>query len=180
KLALDGTYQVFATSAKSSCGELLSNLFNRNPGEETLLFNLGQRLAPDGTLATVVTDVFIKGSGEGAPGSRATVTGSVDAGGKAEIDVDYHATGEGRAYVVRGKLPAQGCGAQARDPNGVPKADHPSKASVVVAGKRLALRGAIRTGDNLLLSAEPKDCSPFTPPSEPPPEQTGRTRRPPG
>jgi len=155
-----GRWQLFVTNAESSCKELLVNLFTkRDAKEETLLLNIGHRLAPDGTLATVVTDVFIKGSGEVAPGSSASVTGD-------KVTLAYRATGEGRAYDVKGSLVAEHCGEPAKPP---PAAG----ATVTIAGKPLPLAGAIQKGDDLVLSTGPKDCTPSTPWAEVILERTG-------
>src|SRR5262245_5382900 len=144
-----GRWQLFVTSAEATCKELQTNLFTAREGAQTLLLDIGHRLAPDGTLATVVTDAYIRGSGEVAPGSSATVDGD-------QVTLSYRATGDGHVYEVSGSLAAAHCG----EP---PKPPPPATATVTVAGKALPLVGAIRTGDAVVLSTGPKDCTPSTP-----------------
>jgi hypothetical protein len=154
KLPVPGTYQVFATTKSSSCRELLDNLFNRREGAQTLLFNIGDRVGGDGGFQTVVTDVFVRGSGEVAPGSSAALSGSADEGGKAEVSVAFAGT-----VTVRGKLRATGCGAR---PETLPPAAAGS-ATVTFAGRKVPLAGALRKGDDLVLSTAPRDCAPGSP-----------------
>lgn len=154
-----GRWQLYVTSAEATCKELMTNLFDSRPGAQTLLLNIGHRLAPDGTLATVVTDVFIRGSGEVAPGSSASVDGD-------KVTLAYRATGDGHAYAVSGSLVAAHCG----EP---PKPLPPATATVTVAGVTLPLVAAIGKGDDLVLSTGPKDCTPSTPWAEVILERTG-------
>jgi hypothetical protein len=154
QLPVAGSYQVFATTTRSSCRELLDNLFDRREGERTLLFNIGERLVDDAGFATVVTDVFVRGAGEVAPGSRAAVAGSAAEGRTAEITVDF-----GGTIAVSGRLRATGCGAR---PRATPPAAR-GTASVSFAGRKVALTGATSKGDDVVLSTAPRDCSPSSP-----------------
>jgi hypothetical protein len=144
-----GRAQLHVTSGDATCQELLANVFNQRKDAQTLLLNIGPRLAPDGTLATVVTDVFIRGSGEVAPGSSASITGN-------KVTLDYTATGDGHTHVVKGTVTAERCGDPAKPPA-------TSTATVTVAGKSLPLVGAITKGDTLVLSTQTLDCSPSRP-----------------
>ena len=62
-----GAWQLYVSSVEATCQELLTNVFTEPKGAQTLLLNIGHRLAPDGTVAMVVTEVFIRGTGEVAP-----------------------------------------------------------------------------------------------------------------
>jgi len=156
-----GRWQVYVTTAEATCHELMTNLFTNREGAQTLHLNIGHRLATDGTLATVVTEVFLRGSGEVLPGSSAKVDGDT-------VTLSYRATGDGHAYEVTGSLVAARCGEPPKPP---PPAT--ATAMVTVAGKGLPLVGAIRKGDDLVLSTGPKDCTPSTPWAEVILERTG-------
>ncbi len=148
-------YSVFVTDQKSSCEELMSSLYSSHPGEHTLLAELGHRLAPDGTLSSQVIQFFDKGGNEPKPGSKVTVT---EKGDQAELALDVTA-GELDAH---GTFTAKQCGDAEVDKSGIPKAKHPSEATIEVAGHKLPLVGAIMRGNDVTLSTGQKDCSTTT------------------
>jgi hypothetical protein len=154
-------YQVYVTNKAASCKQLRDNLFNRVDGEEVLLANIGHRLSPQGKETTIVTDVFIRGSGDVTGESKASVGGSSDEGGRALVSLDYTATGDGRTYAVHGRFQAEGCGLDDDDLSGKTKAAHPSTAQITVGGKTLGLVAASRSGTarDLVLSTSGKSCA---------------------
>jgi hypothetical protein len=172
-----GRYQVYVTNKVSSCKQLLDNLFDKVWGEETVLANIGHRLSPQGKETTIVTEVFIRGSGELTGTSKASVGGSTDVGGRAMVALDYTATGDGRNYEVHGTFGAEGCGLDQNDLSGVTKATHASTAQVTVGGKTLGLVAAIRRGPgrDLVLSTGRKGCAATKPAAEIILEHTGDT-----
>jgi hypothetical protein len=154
KLSLSGRYQVFVTNRESSCHELMDNLFSKREGEQTLLFNTGERIAPDGTITSIVTDYFHP-SATLSPGSKVHVDGN-------KVTVDFAATGT----EVHGTFVAEACGEQPADTSGLPKAKHASTATIDFAGKQLPLTGAVLFGDDVLLSTGPKACTRWLPDAE--------------
>jgi hypothetical protein len=176
QLVIEGRFQVYLTSKGGSCAELLANVFNRHD-EQTLLFNIGDRLAPDGKLTTIVTDVFIRGSGTVQPGATARLVGTAEKGKPVEVTVDFAATAGDDKYTAKGSFFAEGCGADEPPTFGVPKAKHPSTATLTLAGKKLPIASALRVGRdqtwatgsprtrNYILSTGPKDCSSAFPPA---------------
>jgi hypothetical protein len=165
-------YQVYITDGGGSCRELLDNLFGG--GERVdVLASISPRLNADGKTYLQITDVF-----EGAPtmviapGARVAINGAAAAGEPVEVALDFVARanepgGKGLLIEVHGSFTAEGCGTRDRDPSGVPRAAHPTSATVTFANQRLELKGAIVKGEgkerDLLLSTGPKDCSPTTP-----------------
>lgn len=181
RLPVDGRYQVYVTSGDASCQELLANVFAHRDPSASLLFDAGDRLAADGSLAGTVTAVY---SGPDdvtiEPGAKFALSGTAEAGARVEISIDAKLVvassepGRGGTVVVAGRFPATACGDQAADPLGIPKAPHPSTATLTVAGVTRPIVSAIRTGSvnpnagtrparNLVLSTGPKDCSDTTP-----------------
>jgi len=157
KLGLGERYQLLLTSKDSSCPELVDNLFNKRDGEQTLLFDLGERLAPDGTLSGVVTQLYDPHGITIDPGSKASAKGS-------EFSIDLEAKAGSAAFAsVHGTFKAEDCGLHPREDSGLPKAKHPSTATIEIAGKRLPLVGAVVVKDNVLLSTAPKACDGWLP-----------------
>jgi hypothetical protein len=156
-----GRAQVIVADYDVTCRQLLDNLFDSGHGHRLLLLDTSDRLAPDGTLATTVSDLSGVGVGNLAPGATAKL-GALGATGT-KVDVALDAADADHPTSVHGTLMADSCGDQAPDPSGAPKAPHPSTATITIAGKPLPLRGALVRGDNIFLSATPRACSPSTP-----------------
>lgn len=162
-------FQIYLTETGGSCDELISNLFES--GRVDVLANVTPRLNADGKTYLQVTDVF-----EGAPtmvidpGARAAINGDAVKGEPVEVSLDFVARAqEEKSLVVEvhGSFTAQGCGSRERDPSGVPRASHPTTATLTIANRRLELKGAILNGTgkdpDLLLTTGVKDCSASTP-----------------
>lgn len=167
-------YQLYLTSHGGTCRELLDHVFEARDRVDVLA-NLTPRLGPDGKRHLQVSEVF-----EGAPtmivapGARAQVTGEAAMGEPVELALDFVATAQepeakGLSIEVRGTFTAEGCGARAPDPAGVPRAAHPTSATITIAHQRLELKGALVKGRGrareLVLSTTPRDCSPRSPPA---------------
>jgi hypothetical protein len=180
RIPVDGRFQVLLTDTGGSCAELLDNVFN-HMSDNALLFDVGPRLQPDNkTFQTEVTYLYTgPDSAKVKPGSYVTSSGNADKGSKVDITINADITLEGSkhpgAVALHGSFTAEGCGeAELSDKSGIPKAAHPSKATITVAGKSLPVVGAIfkdkqpepRDGvaqlRTLVLSTGPKDCSSTT------------------
>lgn len=163
-------YQLYLSNNGGSCEELLGNMFNSRDRVDVLA-NISPRLNVDGKQYLEVTDIF-----EGAPtmviapGGKVSITGDAGKGEPVEVTLELTAKAQQDPKLTieaHGSFTAVGCGATARDSAGVPRADHPTTATVTLAGQRLELKGAIVRGSgkerDLLLSTAPKDCSPSIP-----------------
>ncbi|HWU87699.1 MAG TPA: hypothetical protein VN253_10515 [Kofleriaceae bacterium] len=165
-------YQVYITNGGGSCQELLDNMFGAGD-RIAVLASVTPRLNADGKTSFQITDVY-----EGAPtmviepGARAAFNGAAAKGEAVEVVLDFVARAkesEAKQLLVEvhGSFTAEGCGTRNRDPAGVPRAAHPTAATVTIANRRLELKGAIvkRAGrePDLLLSTGSKDCSSTTP-----------------
>jgi hypothetical protein len=165
-------YQVYITDGAGSCQELLDNAFGGGDRIDVLA-SVTPRLNVDGKTYLQITDVY-----EGAPtmvidpGARAAFDGAAAKGEAVEVVLDFVARAKEPAakqlvIEVHGSFTAEGCGTRDRDPSGVPRAAHPTSATVTIANRRLELKGAIVKGGgkepDLLLTTGVKDCSPSTP-----------------
>lgn len=181
RIPVDGRYQLFVSDKGGSCTELLDNSFD-HMSDNAVLFDVGPKLQPDNkTIKTEVTALYSGGdTAKVTPGSSVAISGNADKGTKVDVTIDADITVEGStrpgAIGIHGKLVAEGCGARAEtDTSGIPKAAHPSKATMTIGGTRLPIAGAIFKGTrpeprdgveqqrNLFLSTGPKDCSGTTP-----------------
>jgi hypothetical protein len=132
----------------------------RRDEDQTVLFSVGKRLASDGTLISEVVDLSRMGRDVTiAPGSKASIDGGVLA-----VDADVEVAGEGKISMHGQTTPKQ-CGTQAYAASDVPKAPHPSTATITVAGKQVAIAGARRKvrSDEIELSTAPLACTDSTP-----------------
>ncbi len=174
RLPVDGRYQVYLTTGDASCKQLLDNFFMTKGKPTTLLFDVGPRLAADGTLTPVVTQLFGGPATTEVQASTIAIAGKADQDTKVEITIDAKIKSTDGDVTMAGTFTAAGCGDQAPDPSGSPKAKHASTATITVAGKQLPIASAIRKGATstepgplpsrtVVLSTGPKDCSPFTP-----------------
>jgi hypothetical protein len=162
-------YQLYLTSQGGSCAELLDNMFSASDRIDVLA-TVTPRLDVDGKPHLQVTDVY-EGAPtmEIAPGARAAITGAAATGEAVTVALDFVARAKepeagGLSIEVHGTFTAEGCGARERDPDGMPRARHPTEATLTIANQRLELKGAIvKRGGDLLLSTGPKDCSGTTP-----------------
>lgn len=165
-------YQIYLSSSGGSCRELIDNLFDAKDRVD-VLFTVTPRVNADGKQYLQITDVY-----EGAPtmkvapGAAISVTGAAAQGEPVQVTADFTAAAQeagagGLSIEVRGPFTAEGCGARDRDPSGVPRAMHPTTATVTFANQRLELKGATVSGAgkerDLVLSTGVKDCSPITP-----------------
>jgi len=165
-----GGQRLFLFDEPSSCNAVLAMTHYDAP---TILLDLATRLAPDGALTTVIANLTPD------PGARVQLTGSADAGSRVEVALDVVVTGgptlgpddaRGPAsptLELHGTITADGCGDERVDPAlQLPKAKHPSTATVTIAGKRLPIASAILDrypgGTNirdLLLLTAPSTCA---------------------
>jgi hypothetical protein len=165
-------YQIYLSSHGGSCRELLDNVFESKDRIDVLA-SVSPRLNADGKQYLQITDVL-----EGAPtlviapGAKVSITGAADVGEPAQVALDFTATAQdaaakGLSIEVRGAFTAEGCGARPPGTAGMPRAPHPTTATITIARQRLELKGAIVKGGgkapDLVLSTAPKDCSPATP-----------------
>jgi hypothetical protein len=159
-------WRILVGDTEGSCEELLSGVTNRQPGGTSFVASIGKRLKPDGSEAVVVTDFWSAGHPTDSVTSAASIAGPADRGAEVAIKlgkiVDVDKT---RKLEISGSFTAVGCGDQAPPAVGVPKAAHPSTASVTIAGKRLPLVSATRTGDAIVVTSGPRDCTPPTVPA---------------
>jgi hypothetical protein len=160
-------WRILVGDIEGSCEELLSGVTNRQPGGTSFVASIGKRLKADGSESVVVTDFWSAGHPTESVTGLASIAGTADRGTEVAIKlakiVDVDKT---RKLEISGSFTAVGCGEQARPAVGVPKAAHPSTASVTIAGKRLPLVGATRTGDAIVLTTGPRDCTPPTVPAQ--------------
>jgi hypothetical protein len=153
----DGKLQLYV-GAGGSCQELLTNLFDgKNPH---VLIDLPSRLAADGTESFTVTGVYFGPPTDADAGATASVKGKLDKGSKVQIDLAFTAPGgRGEKLAVKGSVDAVSCGDADTSKGPLPKATHASSASFTIAKKKLAIRGALRRGDDIELTDFPRDCT---------------------
>ncbi len=130
---------------EGSCDELLSGITNRKPGATSFVATIGRRVKPDGTEITSVLDLWSGGHLADAVLASAVVDGNTDKGNKVNVELGMmiDATKQ-RKLEIKGPLTAVGCGDQPSPPVGLPKAKHPSTATISIAGHSLPLASAIR------------------------------------
>jgi hypothetical protein len=155
---------VIVSDKEGSCEELLSGVTNSVKGSTGFVSTLRRHLKPDGGDEIAVTDFWTAGHPTAAKLGTAMVAGPTDKDAKVEVTIaKIRDDDSGRILEAEGTFTAIGCGDQPADDAGVPKDQHVSAASITVAGKKLDVKNAIISGDDLTLSTGPKDCSPVTP-----------------
>jgi hypothetical protein len=153
-------WRLMVSDKEGSCEELISGVTNSIPGATHLVTTLRRRLAPDGTQQIFLTDLWTAGHPTKATFSTARITTPTDKGTNVEVELAKVTDDDaGKMVVAEGTFIAHGCGDQPPDGAGVPKDSHVSAASITVAGKKLDLASATVTGDDLVFSTGPKDCS---------------------
>jgi hypothetical protein len=153
-------WRLMVSDKEGSCEELISGVTNSIPGATHLVATLRRRLAPDGTQQIHLTDVWTAGHPTTATFSTARITTPTDKGTNVEVELaKVTDDDQGKFLVAEGTFIAHGCGDQPPDGAGVPKDTHVSAATITVAGKKLDLMSATVTGDEVVLSTGPKDCS---------------------
>jgi hypothetical protein len=159
-----GRAQIFLANQGGSCHELLDNLFHGHDGQIDLLVTTGTWLAASGAQTQGVSDLSFHGPRALEPGTKATVGAFGAVGAEVPVTLDVKGLGTNQdAVEIHGAFTAENCGDQGPDPSGAPKAAHPSSATIEVAGKQLALAGALVRDGDLWLSAAPRDCSRWIP-----------------
>jgi hypothetical protein len=157
-------WRLMVSDKEGSCEELISGVTNSIPGATHFVTTLRRRLAPDGSQQIFLTDLWTAGHPTKATFSTARITTPTDKGTNVEVELAKVTDDDaGKMLVAEGTFIAHGCGDQPPDGAGVPKDSHVSAASITVAGKKLELASATVTGDDLVLSTGPKDCSPVWP-----------------
>ena len=160
-------WRILVGDTEGSCQELLSGITSKQPGGTSFVASIGKRVKPDGSEAVVVTDFWSAGHPTESVTGLASIAGTADPGAQVAIklakivDVD-----KARKLEISGSFTAVGCGDQPLPAAGLPKVSHPSTASVTIAGKRLPLSSATRSGDAISLSSGPRDCTPATVPAQ--------------
>ena len=163
RVSLD-QWRIQVSDKEGSCDELLSGVVNAQKGATSFVATIAKHLAPDGTEATVVTDLWLAGHPTKAKLGAAKVIGSADRDSKVEIELSKIVeTDTAKKLEIVGALSATGCGDAEPTGAGLPLVEHVSAARVTIAGKQLDLRGAVKHGDELTLSTGPKDCSDVQP-----------------
>src|SRR4051812_43830091 len=153
-------WRLLVSDKEGSCEELLSGVTNAQPGSTTFVTTLRRHIKPDGTDEIGITDFWTAGHPTTAKLSTAKISGPTDKGAKVLIELT-RTTDE--AMTAEGTLEALGCGDQPADDAGVPKDSHVSAATIEIAGTKLDIKSATVSGDDLVLSSGPKDCSTVTP-----------------
>jgi len=152
----DGKLSLYV-GQKGSCNELLMNLFD-DPAPH-LLVELPAKLAPDGSERYTIGGLYFGPPTDANPGGVARVRGDASVGRKTEIELAFTGQGgRGEALDVKGKVHADGCGEPDTSKGPLPKATHPSTASMLIAKKRIAIRGALVRGESIELTDFPRDC----------------------
>ncbi|MBA3460039.1 MAG: hypothetical protein H0T46_08765 [Deltaproteobacteria bacterium] len=157
-------WRVIVSDQEGSCGELISGVTNSVKGSTGFVSTLRRHLKPDGGDEIAVTDFWTAGHPTSAKLGTAMVAGPTDKDAKVDVTIAKIVDEDnGRILEAEGTFTAIGCGDQPADDAGVPKDQHVSAATITVAGKKLDVKNAIISGDDLTLSTGPKDCSPTTP-----------------
>jgi uncharacterized Zn-binding protein involved in type VI secretion len=126
--------------------------------EKNLGFNIMKRVAPMGHETFAITDLWSREFDAKIPlPAKVKLDNNT-------VEIDVH----GDKLSLVGSFAATACPDVVPTGMGVPKAAHPSKATILVAGKKVPVRGAtvqVRAGveatdlPNIVLSSSPRDCS---------------------
>ena len=157
-------YTVLVGSGKGSCESLIAGT-NDGTGK-TFSFNVQKRVAPLGHESFVVTDLWSRDFDATAPFDvKVKLAGNADKNTTTAIEL---AAIQGKSFSASGSITAQGCGEVAPAGTGVPKVEHRSKGTILIAGKKLAVKNVtvqVRQGaaaadlPNIVISTGPRDCS---------------------
>lgn len=161
-------YTVLLGAGKGSCEALRTGAL---PGEGTAIgFTVTKRVAATGAERFVITGLWSRDFVAKAPGPvEVELAGTADPKTKTRLALAFDGP-----VAIRGELEAVGCGAVTPGGLGTPKVTHPSKGTLVVAGKRLPIRGVtvrVRPGvaatdlPNITISTNLADCSGVTLPA---------------
>lgn len=149
----DGKLQLYLGEG-GTCAQLLTNVFDGK--QQHILLDLPVRLAPDGTETRTVSGVYMGPPEDADPGATAAVKGDLAKGSKVAIDFAFSA--KAAKLEGKGSLVAESCGDQDVSKGPLPKADHPSTATMTIANKRIPIRAALVKGERIELSDFPRDC----------------------
>lgn len=153
----DGSLQLYAGQRGATCAMLQDNLFTG--GASKVLVDLPTRLAPDGTEALAVGDLHHGGPQTPDPGARAKLVGALGAKGE-RVTLELAAASRSAGVSLEGTVVAESCGDELRTSGpGMPSPALATSAMLTVAGKKLALRGALVRGESFELTDFPRDCS---------------------
>ena len=157
-------FSVLVGAGKGSCASLLGGT-NEGTGQ-ALGLTIEKRVTPVGHETYVLTSAYSRDfDATGIPAVPVGFTGSADKGGTAAIELPEL---KGKHVAIAGSITAVGCGDAPRGAAGVPTADHPSKGTIIVAGKAVKIvnmtvrvrPGAAPTdAPNIVISTGPRDCS---------------------
>ncbi len=136
-----------------------------DPGK-SIAFTIAKRVAPTGAESYLITELWSRSfDAKLAQPAPVTLTGNADLGTPVTIDLGSITAGK---VALAGSLTAVGCGEVAPSGLGTPKVAHASKATILIAGKKVHVVGTTvraRTGvaatdlPNIRISAGPLDCS---------------------
>jgi hypothetical protein len=140
----DGTTKVTVSSVPVACDEVTGNMRAMHDGEVTFDLVVARVLQPDGSFKSEIKQTYFEGMTSQLTTGAVASTGDGSAGQPTTVDVDFKTESAGRdkhALVVKGTIDALGCAAPA--PKNPPPALPPEMpATIDVAGKKLAIRGA--------------------------------------
>ncbi len=142
----DGSYEITASSVPVACGEVTGEMRELYDGEVTFDVIAGAQLAADGKLQPVIRQWSFDASTH-ADTKPATGTGDGAPGQPTTLDLDFTETGvamHGPAHqiTVKGTVDALGCEPPPARKD-VPPLPPEQPATIEIAGKKLAVRGAV-------------------------------------
>ncbi len=161
----DGAQEISVFSVPQDCSLLEHDGHEMSPGEFNV--TLGQRLAPDGAITTVVASSWYEGMTRSDLNVPTKTTGEWAPGKPFGVDVDFTSDSAGAnktALVAKGTIDALVCPDEApRADSPAPKLPEPMKATLEIAKKSLPIRSAGLKKDgervDLILSTGGDACS---------------------
>lgn len=161
----DGVQEISVFSVPQDCSVLEQNGHEMSAGEFNV--DLGQHLAPDGSITTVVTSSWYEGMSRSDLGLPTKTTGEWAPGKSFGVDVDITSESAGadkKTLAAKGTIDALVCPDEpARADAPAPKLPEPMKATLEVAKKALPIRSAGLKKDgervDLVLSTGGDACS---------------------
>lgn len=157
-------YTVLAGAGKGSCESLHAGT---NDGKgQAFAFTVTKRVSGVGHERHVITDLWSRDFEASAKDIPVKLEGTADPG--TTTTIAFSSPIQSTAFSASGTLTAVGCGETPPTGAGVPKVTHPSKGTILVASKKLTVRGVtvkVRSGaaaadlPNIVISTVPRDCS---------------------
>jgi hypothetical protein len=140
----DGSYEITASSVPVGCGEVTGEMRSLYNNEVTFDVIAGANLGPDGKLQPVIRQWSFDASTH-ADTKPATGTGDGAPGQSTTLDLDFTEkgvamSGPSHEITVKGTVDALGCDAPPK--KAAPPLPPEQPATIEIAGKKLAVRGA--------------------------------------